>query len=155
MVNMRCVVAIDPGIYNYGWAVLDLDTEELVAHGVHCMKRRGDGDAAIVANIVSAVCTMVQTYAPVAAVVENQGQSMILKGIQQATVAAFCAYGVVSYVIFPQTVKSHFKEIGLGFHGHAQNKLDAEAAMLILGYPKCVHHVADCILMATYWRQIQ
>jgi Holliday junction resolvasome RuvABC endonuclease subunit len=147
---MPLIVSIDPGLVNFGWAVVDSNTLELVECGVNRVRRASDGDAQTAVKIVELSQELVQKHSPAAMLIENQGQSLVLKGIQQCAVTAFLMLGVPVHVLYAQTIKAHFRGRGLGFRGNKQNKIDAAELVVRLGYPEVVHHVADCLLMVVY-----
>jgi len=146
------VLAVDPGIINYGWAVVDFETAELVACGVENVRRQ-ESDVSTVETIIALLKEIVEKHKPSAFLIENQGQSMLLRGIEMASIAAAQLLGLKTKVVHASTIKSHFKSRGLGFRGNKQNKLDAEELVEGLGYGTLVSHVADCILMCLYMRE--
>lgn len=142
---MSTVLAIDPGFLNFGWALVDTRTSELLQSGVEVMRDATDDDVTTADKIVRFVLEF--EPAPTMVVIENQGQSMILRAIELGTIVAFRYAGVPCKVIYAQTIKSHFN---LGCHGNAENKKRAVKKIAELGYGKVVSHVADSILMALY-----
>lgn len=146
------VLAVDPGIINYGWAVVDYNTAELVDYGVVNVRKAGDDDSTV-EEIATLLKDVVARHKPFMFLIENQGQSMLLRGIELASIAVMKMLGVKTKVVHAITVKTHFQTRGLGCRGNKQNKLDAEALVLGLGYGNLASHVADCILMCIYMRE--
>jgi hypothetical protein len=135
---------------NYAYAVVDACTGSLLAGATLAVREWRDDDETTAAKLVAIVRDLVGVWHPVCGAVEFQGMSQIGRGIQQATVAALLAFGVPTTVVYVQSVKTHFAALGLGSHGHDQNKLDAESAVLRLGYPALENHLADALLQALY-----
>lgn len=147
---MSLLLSIDPGLVNFGWTVMDRETRLLVDSGIVRVRNWDDDDVISAQKILALAQTLTDAYPLRLLLIECQGMSQILKGIQQATITAFLALGVPAKIVYPQTIKAHFRSRGLGFRGNRQNKRDAEALVVRLGYDACVSHVADCILMAIY-----
>lgn len=144
------MLAVDPGFYNYAVAVLDMNTRSLLFSVVACVRKDQDGDVATAENICALLRPICDAWQPSQAVIEHQGMSQVLRGVENATIGCLVALGIPTAVVFPQTIKSHFGT-ALGFHGHKQNKKDAELLVQQLQYGFHVNHVADCILMCLVW----
>lgn len=144
----RHLIAVDPGIVNFAYVILDINTRTAVSGQTLCVRGPHDDDEQSAAKIVGAIRSLVDLWHPEVGCVEFQGLSQITRGIQQATCAAMFAFGVPCTVIYPAQVKGHFA--GLGFRGHAQNKKDAEKLVQEMGYGALENHLADAILLGLY-----
>lgn len=144
----RHLIAVDPGIVNFAYAVLDINTRSCVSGQTLCVRAPKDDDEQTAIKIVGAIRGLVDIWKPECGCVEFQGLSQITRGIQQATAAAMVAFDVPCTVVYPAQVKGHFS--GLGFHGHQQNKKDAETLVQTLGYGPLENHLADAILLGLY-----
>lgn len=144
------MLAIDPGFTNYALAIVDVNTRSLLFSCVHVVRIEGrDGDVRTAENIVALLRAVCRAWSPVHAVIEHQGMSQVLRGIEMASIGCLVTMGIPTTVMFAQTIKAHFAQ--LGFNGHKQNKKDAEALVREFNYGWQVNHVADCILMAIAW----
>ena len=142
------MLAVDPGIIHFAYVVLDVNTRAVVCGNTISVRGATDDDEQSAIKIVGAVRALVDIWHPVAGCVEFQALSQITRGIQQATAAAMVAFGVPCSIIYPAQVKGHFA--GLGCHGHAQNKKDAEKLVEQMGYGPLENHLADAILLGLY-----
>ena len=143
---MALCCGIDPGFENYGVAILDLSTRELVLCETRKMRPVDDTDTATADRILEFARSL--RPRPTMVVIENQGQSMVLRAIEMATIVAFRSLDIPCKVIYAQTIKQHFPD--LGFRGNRQNKRDAESLVRKLNYPAQTSHEADAILMCLY-----
>lgn len=143
---MPLCCGIDPGFENYGVAIMDLDTREVVFCTTLQMRPVDDSDTDTADRLLNFARSL--RPQPTMMVIENQGQSMILRAIEMATIVAFRSLGIPCKVVYAQTIKAHFPD--LGFRGNRQNKRDAEALVRKLNYPAQTSHEADAILMCLY-----
>lgn len=147
------VLAVDPGFANNGWVVMDYHTLELVDSGVEQFVVPADSDEKTTARIVTWMRRIQESYKPAMFLVEFQGCSMTLRGVEMALLACAQSLGISSKVVYPLTIKSHFASRGLSCRGNKKNKEDAVLLVHQLGYPTVVSHVADSILMCIYLRE--
>ena len=147
------ILAVDPGFANNGWAVLDYNTLELVDSGVERFVEATASDEKTTQRIVDWMRRIQETHAPMMFLVEFQGCSMTLRGVEMALLACAQTLGIPSKVVYPLTIKSHFSSRGLACRGNKKNKEDAILLVQQLGYLTDVSHVADCILMCIYVRE--
>lgn len=126
-----------------------MNTRSLLFSAVSAVRFDQDGDVTTAERISALLRSVCHAWQPSQAVIEHQGMSQVLRGVENATIGCLVTMGIPTAVIFAQTVKAHFA--ALGFRGHRQNKKDAEALVQALNYGYQVNHVADCILMALLW----
>lgn len=142
------MLGIDPGLRNYGVAVLEGDV--LLFSGVYNLGATDNVPA--IQSLLAVLDNLVRQLHPDSAAIEYQHGTRALRGIQQASVGALWALGVNTTIVQPQTLKRHF---GLGFHGHDENKIRAMKYVTeTLGYGVQTDHEADAILLAL-WRMKQ
>lgn len=147
------VLAVDPGFANNGWAVLDYNTLELVDSGVDRVVEVGASDEVTCGGILAFVRRIQEQHRPIMMLIEFQGCSMLLRGVEMAFLTAAESVGIPAKVIYPLTIKSHFASRGLSCRGNKKNKQDAIVLVQQLGYETAISHVADCILMVIYMRE--
>jgi hypothetical protein len=148
------IIAVYPGYANLAVAIVDVTTHQILASGTYVVKNIGDNDARVVRRIHDALA---QTWAaspipPVRGVVETQCMGQVLRGVEYAALSWMLTLQIPCVAAHPSSIKSTVA--GLGFNGHRQNKLDAQAVAQSWGYPKTNNHVADCVVMAE-WANVQ
>lgn len=142
------LLSVDPGIKNFAYVVLDVNTLTVCCGDTVSVRPWGDDDEQSVVRIVALVKALVDIWHPVRGCVEFQGMSQTLRGIQQATAAAMVALGVPCHIVFPATIKSYYPQ--LGFRGHAKNKEATEDLVEAMGYGALENHLADAIVQGLY-----
>lgn len=150
------ICAIDPGHQNCAWAVVDPNTREVVGHAVLRVstyhESRDEDRAKLAAEMMIDICAHHPNVSTV--IVEFQGMRRDMAAEENAILGAAYACGIQTVAtIHPATIKAYYK--ALGCRGNRQNKIDAENAIVAMGYLNFVSHIADCLLMANYWADQQ
>ena len=140
------VLALDPGTRNLGWAVMEVESRELVACGVHDMGPEPTLDA------VAFECSLFiararALWCPGAVYVERQMRDKMIAVAQSLATAALCQ-GVPATIIHPAV---WMKRVGVRPMGrHALNKqrnlalVEQELGYAVDGN----HNIADAVLIA-------
>lgn len=144
------ICAIDPGHQNCAYAIVDPNTREVVACGVHRVSTpHVTPDHEVAQNCTQLMIELCAQHNIEQLYVEYQGMGRAMTVVETAFLAAGMCCGVdIVRVIYPLHIKKAYA--ALGCRGNRQNKKDAEALVVEMGYANYVSHVADCVLMANY-----
>ena len=144
------ICAIDPGHTNCAYVIMHPETREVVESGIRTVSRpHYSNDAEVAQNCVQLMIELCAKHNIERLCVEFQGLGRAMTVVESSFLAAAMCCGISRVeTVNPLTLKAYYK--GLGCRGNRQNKKDAEALIVEMGYPNFNNHVADCILIALY-----
>lgn len=146
------VLAFDPGTRNLGWAVLEVETQCVVACGLHDMGVEPTLDA-VAFECSLFVAHLRALWYPDAVYVERQMRDKMIAVAQSLMTAALCQ-GVPATIIHPATWMRRMGVRPMGSHS-ANKRRNLHLVQEDLGYNvDGDHNIADAVLIAlSYGRQ--